>query len=126
MPTTVADAFAATDLVRAGVVRWGQQPSTSHSGVYAVSLSGALNHVGPLEHPALADSAFERWLSVCPAMTLDGLLPSLDDLRAWVESFWIADEVILYIGRAKKLSRRLGQYYRTPVGAPRPTLAATS
>jgi len=51
---------------------------------------------------------------------MDGLTPTLEDLYARIESFWIADEVVVYIGLATNLSKRLSQYYRTPIGAPKP------
>jgi hypothetical protein len=121
MATTVADAFIAAGLVRSGLVQWGQRLPSKHSGVYIVSLSKVLDDTdAALKHPPLARGELERWLSVCPMLTMDGLTPTLEALYARVESFWIADEVVLYIGLATNLSERLSQYYRTPIGAPKP------
>src|SRR5437879_2359420 len=40
--------------------------------------------------------------------------------RPRVASFWLPDEVILYVGKATSLSTRVRQYYSTPLGARSP------
>ena len=121
MPTTVADAFSASGLVRQAVVRWGTRPPTGESGVYVVALTDSANTIGPTSPKApLATEAFESWLRVCPELTLDGARPTVEQLTRRIRGFWLADETILYVGLATSLSSRLGAYYRTPIGARRP------
>jgi len=121
MPTTIREAFEAASLRREGVVRWCEDLPTSASGVYLLSLSRSLNtYDGKLVTAPLAIAEFGNWLKACPRLTLDGVRPNAQDLMKRVAQFWHPDEVILYMGLAKSLSRRLGQYYRTPVGARRP------
>ena len=75
---------------------------------------------GALSRAPLSSTAFERWLNVCPDLTVDGARPTIEELMRRVAAFWLRDEVIVYVGLAKSLSKRLRQYYRTPVGACRP------
>jgi hypothetical protein len=118
MPTTISDAFMAANLPHGGVVRWGQEPPTAASGVYVVSLTRSVGTCDQkLEEPPLASAKFESWLQVCPRLTLDGEPPTVTQLMDRVRRFWLRDEVILYIGLAASLSKRLGNYYRTSIGA---------
>jgi hypothetical protein len=120
MPTSIADVFAAAGLTRQAVVRWGTRPSTSQSGVYVVALTSSVDDDAILSQPPLADDWFEAWLSRCAQLTLDGVQPTVNELKRRVKGFWLPDEIILYIGLASTLSSRLGAYYRTPIGARRP------
>src|ERR1700722_7411198 len=121
MPTTIAEAFAASDLTRKGVVRWGTKLPTSEPGVYIVSLTEFLDSFdGRLAEAPLAAPKFERWLRARSQLTLDGKRPTVRLLMDRVRNFWIPDEVILYVGLATSLSNRLGQYYKTPIGARSP------
>ena len=121
MPITVTEAFVAAGLSPGGNVTWGTKPTTLGSGVYIVSLTESLNSLdGALPRAPLSSAAFERWLNVCPDLTVDGVRPTLEELMRRVAAFWLRDEVIVYVGRATSLSLRLRQYYRTPVGARRP------
>ena len=121
MPTTVAEVFAVVGLRREGIVRWGVKPAVSTPGVYVVSLTESLDtYDGKLTEAPLAKAEFERWLGVCPTLTLDGVRPTVQQLMDRIRRFWIPDEVILYIGLATSLSGRLDGYYQTPIGARRP------
>lgn len=123
MPTTVAEAFAAVGLVVGSTecVRWGTRPSTAESGVYIISLTESLDSLdGRLTGAPLSEGQFQRWLDVCPRLTLDKARPAAEQLMNRVGRFWIPDEVILYIGLATSLSERLHAFYRTPIGARRP------
>lgn len=121
MPTSVAEAFAAAGLARHAVVKWGTRPTTSSSGVYVVALTSSLDDLdATLSRPPLANDAFEAWMSRCPELMLDGIRPSVDQLKRRIKGFWLPDETIVYIGLAATLSSRLGAYYRTPIGVRRP------
>jgi hypothetical protein len=122
MPTTIAEAFEAAGLRRQGVAKWMTKPGAFASGVYIVSLTASPNsRSGRLIQAPLADAKFQRWLAVRRELTLDGSRPSLQRLMDRIQRFWIPDEVILYIGRAgTPLSKRVGQYYSTPIGSRSP------
>lgn len=56
-----------------------------------------------------------------PELLLDGERPSATALAERVSGFWLPDEVIVYIGLAgTSISKRVGQYYRTPLGSRKP------
>ena len=119
MPTTVDEAFAAASLSPVGCVPWGTKPPTHDSGVYIVSLTASSDCLdGVVPRAPLSSIAFEAWLDARPELSLDGDRPTLEELMRRVAAFWLQDEVILYAGLAQSqsLSKRLGQYYRTPVG----------
>jgi hypothetical protein len=121
MPTTTAQAFDSVGLRRKGIVNWGTKPKESTPGVYVVSLTKSLDaYDGVMSEAPLAESAFKQWCRVRSELRLDGKRPTVRRLMDRIRHFWIPDEVILYIGLADSLSERLGDYYRTPIGARRP------
>lgn len=122
MPSSVADVFGAAGLAPSGVVRWGQVVPSGRPGVYAVTLVEDPNATGPgiLLCPIRME-AVEELLAVRPELRLNADRPTAQDLADRVESFWIPDEVIVYLGLAgTALTGRLNQYYGTPLGARSP------
>jgi hypothetical protein len=97
-------------------------PETS-TGVYVVSLSPSADAVDG-EHPdaPISGAALDRLCAVCPSLTLDRELhPVREQLADRLSSYWLADEVALYIGLAgQPLRTRVRQYYKTPLGAAKP------
>lgn len=54
-------------------------------------------------------------------MKVHGAPATVVTLRAAIASFWHPDEVVLYVGTTtSSLRKRVGAYYRTPLGARRP------
>jgi hypothetical protein len=69
----------------------------------------------------LAIGAVDELLAVRPELRIDGTLPDRDELAARLVQLWLVDEVAVYIGLAgTSLRKRVGDYYRTPLGARRP------
>ena len=122
MPSTPLELFGAAGLTPSGVVPWGVSIPVQKSGVYVVSLCrDASSCAGTIATCPIWSSAIENWLTACPALTLDGTRPATAELQARISEFWIPDEVVVYIGLAgTSLRNRVGQYYRTPLGAPKP------
>lgn len=121
MPSTVADVFSAAGLVPAGPVRWGTPVPETAQGVYVVALTDdPASTAAALPAAPFDRGALEHLLTVRPDLRLDLARPDTDDLIGRLGAFWLP-EVVLYIGRAgQPLRRRVGQYYKTPLGAPRP------
>lgn len=116
--TNLADAAAIGEM---STVRWGEPVRETRGGVYLVSLTRAADSLnGALAQCPLSPEAVEGWLDARPELLLDGHRPSAAELAARLASFWLPDEVVLYVGKATSLSRRVAQYYATPLGARRP------
>jgi hypothetical protein len=47
---------------------------------------------------------------------MDGRRPTVQALRNRLQSFWLADESILYVGKATSLDSRVDSYYRSKIG----------
>jgi hypothetical protein len=63
----------------------------------------------------------EHLLAVRPELRLDGRRPTPEQLGARLASFWLRDEVALYVGLSSQpLQTRIRQYYKTKLGATRP------
>jgi hypothetical protein len=122
MPFTVREALAAAGLSPDGGVSWGTPIPATGPGVYIVALTGDVEANLPvLETCPISEEAVELLLETRPELRLDGERPDAKALSARVSGFWLPDEVILYIGLAgTSLRKRVGQYYRTPLGARKP------
>lgn len=119
MPSTVASVFAAAELVTQEVVRWGRRIPSDRPGVYAVALTEGSQDSRPTLPTAPIDSAaVDLLLDRRPELRLDGGRPTPEVLAERVASFWLPDQVIVYLGLAgTSLAGRLAQYYKTPLGA---------
>lgn len=123
MPTSVSKLFESVDLKLAGRVSWGQQVRDDQPGVYIVSLSllPKDEKTSFFEVPPIDRNIVSEWISTVPSLKLDGGRPTPDALVNRLSKFWLSDESILYIGKAgTSLRTRVGQYYRTPLGRPKP------
>ena len=122
MPSTVADLFAAAGLEPGGPVRWGTVLPETRPGVYAVALTddptstAAARETAPLDRLAL-----DNLWTVRPELRMNLAPPDADDLIERIGGLWLPDEVVLYLGLAgTSLRTRVGQYYKTQLGARRP------
>jgi hypothetical protein len=121
VPTTVAELFAASGLVHDQTVRWGTRVRLDEPGAYVVARLEDPSAAATACPPEIALHAVRELLDVRPELQLDGRRPTPDALASRLESFWIPDEGVAYIGLAGTSVRsRLGAYYRTPLGARRP------
>lgn len=136
MPSTVGQIFEAADLEPSGVVPWGVTPplpsdsTIPRTGIYVVSLSESLDSERPVYSRApISKEATSTLLAVRPELTVDDRRPTPTELVDRLKSFWIPDEVVLYIGLAGKrkssprkgeVAKRVGEYYATRLGARSP------
>jgi hypothetical protein len=106
MPSTVADVFTAAGVLPAGVVRWQTAVPQPKAGVYVVSLTDDIASTGGARADAPIDRArLEHLLAVRPELLLDGARPTAAELVDRLRRFWLADEVVLYIGLASRSVR---------------------
>ncbi len=122
MPSTVRSLFKAASLRWAGVVRWDESLPSRSPGVYVVALVPRVDRVeGCLSECPLSMAAVRELLNVRSELTLDDGRPTAQALAARVGSFWLPDEVVLYVGKTTEpLHKRVGDYYRTKIGARSP------
>jgi len=122
MPCSVRDVFAGAGLVPTGLVRWDERIPESAPGVYVVSLTEEVDGVGGAQPECpISGGAVEELLRVRRELRADGMRPAQARLAATLASLWLGDETIVYVGLAgTSLQRRVGDYYRTPLGARRP------
>ena len=117
MPTTIVSIAASLKVFVHGPVSWGSCIPSSRSGVYIIAVRS------PVIGPVFDTNAIDDWIRTTPRLTLSGKNHSsicAQDLCAEMLKFWIPDEMIVYVGRAKVLKRRIYQFYGTPLGARRP------
>lgn len=122
MPATVRSLMATASLERHGVVGWRESVVSRAPGVYVVTLTADPNTTdGTHSSCPISLDAVDGLLQARPELRVDGTQPDAQNVADRVSSFWLSDEVILYIGLAgTSLNDRIGHYYRTPLGARRP------
>ena len=102
-------------LVPAGPVTWGTRVTCNAPAVYVIETPD------PLEAAPLDPRAIAAWIGRVPSLRVDGVRPSAATLAERLASFWIPNEPVVYVGLAgTSVARRVGQFYRTPLGDPRP------
>ncbi len=121
MPSSVRGLFEAEGIVVNGPVRWGAPVPCSVPGVYVVSLSSDPSSTDGMPSPTIARKAFDAWVMRAPSLTLDGRAPTFEQARERLQTFWLPDETVIYIGKTSQPVRhRVAQYYATPIGASKP------
>lgn len=118
MTISVGELFEKSGLQPAGVVKWGNQVSLDHPGVYVVAstpdLSDAVGQSG-IYQPDLTAIASLR--TICPSVTVDGAPATSEQLADRIGAFWIPQSAVLYVGLAgTSVRKRINQYYRTQIG----------
>ena len=98
-----------------GPVLWGAQVNSRLPGVLVVELPQ------PLPSAPIDTVALRRWIEGVPTLRLDDRRPTVNELQARLNGFWLPDQTVLYIGQAEKsLGGRVGALYATDLGHRRP------
>jgi hypothetical protein len=104
-------------LTPVGPVTWGTRVPSRRPGVYVVETPEPLD-AAPLYLPAI-----RGWLQRVPTLRVDGQRrrPTVPELAERLARFWIPRQQVIYVGLTTgQLGKRLRDYYRTPLGDPRP------
>ncbi len=102
-------------LMADGPVRWGMPARSNRPGIYLVEIPA------PLPRAPVDVSPVGTWIDRVPAMLLDGHRPTGKELTQRLASFWLPDQVVLYVGATTgPLGRRIDELVRTPLGDPAP------
>ena len=123
MPTKVGDLFDIYRVENHSVVQWGTPILTQESGVYIVSCSDDINFLPPKAvFPNFRMEIISHWIETVPGFLLDSKPATTEAARVRLSEFWLADECILYVGKAPRRNSGLGignrvrEYYRTIIG----------
>jgi transcription elongation factor GreA len=115
MPTTAQDLFRAIGLLPDGPMPWGRPVAARGSGVFVVELAT------PLPAAPIALTRVGKWVERVPELRLDGERPTSRALAARLASFWLPDQVVVYIGTAEtSLGGRIAALEATTLGDRRP------
>jgi transcription elongation factor GreA len=114
-PRGAGELLRSVGLLADGPTGWGTPVRSVGPGVYVVELPA------PPASAPIDFAVIGRWLELVPGLTLDGSRPTGRELAARLHRFWLADQPVLYIGMSKvSVGSRVGAYYRTALGDPRP------
>lgn len=98
-----------------GPVRWGNPVASRRPGIFVVELPGGADRA------AVDIVAVRRWVERVPGMLVDAEPATAHDVARRLESFWLANEPILYVGRsARAIGPRVASMYDTPLGDSKP------
>jgi len=104
--------------------KWGQQIESSSIGIYFISTSNDPNSKETLYDKApIEETILKNWINKVPTIQVDGKPATVKNLKERLNSFWLPDENIIYIGQtesSKGLRGRIGQYYKTDLGERKP------
>lgn len=123
MPTTIQELFEKFNLTNYNKVALGTKFAEKEEGIYIVSTSADIQYKPEtLSRPLFDDNIIQKWIEKLPVFTIDLRKPTLESLKQRLSEFWLADETILYIGKAptrsngEGISNRVDEYYRTKIG----------
>jgi len=123
VPSTVASLFAASGLVPADPVRWGEPVNENRPGVYAVALTARVDEeADSVERPAFSEARLQELLDRRPELRLDKTRrPSSAELGERLAGFWLPDETVVYVGcTTRPLRTRTREYYGHRLGCNSP------
>lgn len=119
MPTTIASLSGCIGLAFGAPLSWkaagkklGSIPNDP--GVYVII--GKKSKTAPID-----PSMIMSWIARCPKMKLNGTKPTAKGQTAYLSSYWLPNETVLYIGKAgSNLRTRIGQFLKHNLGAKSP------
>lgn len=115
MTQTSASLLTSAGLVPGGPITWGGRIPVTGTGVYVVETHERLQRA-PIDA-----SLVRAWMRPVATLLLDGTVASVVSVVQRLDRFWLPGESVVYIGLAgTAVAKRVGQFYRTPLGDPKP------
>jgi transcription elongation factor GreA len=112
---TGADLLRAIGLLADGPVGWDRPVPATSGGVYVVELGA------PLATAPVDIARVGKWLERVPGLRLDGVRPTSKALAGRLASYWLADQVVVFIGSTSgSIGGRIAALRKTPLGDRRP------
>ncbi len=114
-PRSAVALIRSLDLLPDGPIVWDQAVPSRSPGVFLVEVP-VRSDTAPIDIVAVRD-----WLERVPGLRLDGERPTASQLAARLESFWLPQQTVVYIGRtSKSLAARVSSLLHTPLGDRKP------
>jgi hypothetical protein len=105
-------------------VRWGESVKHTVAGLYFVSTCPTLDTGFYMDNALLDIAKLSKWIDKVGTIAIDGTVVTNEgELEQRLKRFWLRDENILYIGKAKNtvgIRTRVNQYYNTELGEKKP------
>ncbi len=121
MPSTVNALLDSASLTWTGAVPWSTKVPLDQPGIYIVAVSESLHDTATLDGSQIFLPAVEALLDTRAELQLDGRRPSVEQLAERLQSMWLPDETVVYVGLAgTSVAKRIEQYYKTALGARAP------
>ena len=119
--TSVGELLRAAELSTHRAVPWGDAVPLDAPGVYLIAISADPLHDTGLGMCPVGSDAVATLLRRRPEAMVDGREATVESVSSRLSALWLASEPVLYIGLAGTSVRaRVGQYYRTKIGARAP------
>lgn len=118
--STVRSVLAASGLVPVGAVPWGTPLPSRQPGVYVVATTGDPDDQSGSDRAVFSEASATELLDICRNATVDDRPVTVDTLMARLGRMWVPGQPVVYIGTATDLRKRVGQFYRTRLGASAP------
>ena len=113
--SSAATLLRAVGRVPQGPAIWGSRVPRDGPGVYVIETPE------PFARAPLDEATIAGWLARVATLRVDGVRRTAAELADRLGAFWIDGETVVYVGLAgTSVAKRVGQFYRTPLGDPRP------
>lgn len=125
MPTTIREILNEFNLEISGQVNWGQKITSKKCGLYFVAITNNANKLEYWENPKLNETEIQKWIELIQkcwkTLTVDKKPATITDIINRLNSLWLPDETILYIGKAgptktRTIGKRVNEYFKTRLG----------
>jgi transcription elongation factor GreA len=114
-PRSAVALIRSLDLLPDGPVVWGQAVTSRSPGIFLVEVPTRTD-TAPVDIVAVRD-----WLERVPGLRVDGERPTASELVARLDTFWLPQETVVYVGRtSKSLAARVASLLHTPLGDRKP------
>lgn len=123
MPISARELLNSAGLILHETVRWGGPCTLTQRGIYIVS-TDADPDARPKwsdDLPPLDDQRLSQLFADHPGVSVDDVAATIRSVTDRLWAYWLCDESVLYVGQTgRKVSERLKEFHRTPLGAPGP------
>lgn len=104
--------------------KWGVPLGSNSIGLYFISICQNPHSADtPYADAPIDEKILKSWITKVPTIEVDRIPATIESLKHRLNSFWMPDENIIYIGQTESrngLRGRVNQYYYTELGERKP------